>query len=213
MTGGWGTAGSPAALGFRSITAPPPYPAPPPGGPFHATAPPARPGRGPGGLGDLRAAGAGAFAGGRRRLADGGLGGEFDGVVQRAGERAGAGGLANPDRGRGLGANPIRWFRRHRTARPGPGGGSFVHLAAPADAGGSPRFRRRCGMGRGDDRGRSRCMRVWRGVVVASVLAALAVVLGTAHLEAEGRLRLPWPTMGPQPGTRAGLVGGRLLGG
>ncbi len=49
-------------------------------------------------------------------------------------------------------------------------------------------------------------MRVWRGVVVVSVLAALAVVLATAYLEAEGRLRLPWPMMAPQIGTRLGFL-------
>src|SRR3989304_2251600 len=55
-------------------------------------------------------------------------------------------------------------------------------------------------------------MRVWRGVGVASVLAALAVILATAYLEAEGRLRLPWPMMAPQVGTRLEFLGAHRRG-
>jgi hypothetical protein len=54
-------------------------------------------------------------------------------------------------------------------------------------------------------------MKVWRAAIVGSLVAALAVILGTAYLAAEGRIHLPWPMMAPQIGTRLGWFGAYRL--
>jgi hypothetical protein len=54
-------------------------------------------------------------------------------------------------------------------------------------------------------------MRGWRALIVISLLASLAVILATAYLEATGRLRLPWPMLAPQMGTRLGWLGAPRL--
>jgi hypothetical protein len=46
---------------------------------------------------------------------------------------------------------------------------------------------------------------------VISLLASLAIILATAYLEATGRLRLPWPMLAPQMGTRLGWPGAPRL--
>ena len=54
-------------------------------------------------------------------------------------------------------------------------------------------------------------MKTWRVVVVLSVVASVSIILGTAFLEAEGVLRLPWPGLAPQIGERFGRVGPHRL--
>jgi hypothetical protein len=54
-------------------------------------------------------------------------------------------------------------------------------------------------------------MKLWRGVVVIGLVAAVAVILATAFLEATGRIRLPWPMMAHQIGTRFALFGAHRL--
>ena len=54
-------------------------------------------------------------------------------------------------------------------------------------------------------------MKLWRAVIVGSLAAALAVILATAFLAAEGRIHLPWPMMAPQIGTRLGWLGAHRL--
>ncbi|HLE23934.1 MAG TPA: hypothetical protein VI701_06445 [Anaerolineales bacterium] len=54
-------------------------------------------------------------------------------------------------------------------------------------------------------------MKLWRAVIAGSLAAALAVILATAFLAAEGRIHLPWPMMAPQIGTRLGWLGAHRL--
>jgi hypothetical protein len=54
-------------------------------------------------------------------------------------------------------------------------------------------------------------MKAWRAIAVAAVLAAVAVILATAYLEAEGLVHLPWPGMAPQIGARFGPFRGYRL--
>jgi hypothetical protein len=54
-------------------------------------------------------------------------------------------------------------------------------------------------------------MKVWRVVVVVALALSAVVILLTAYLEAEGRIRLPWPMMAPQVETRFGPIGTHRL--
>jgi hypothetical protein len=54
-------------------------------------------------------------------------------------------------------------------------------------------------------------MKAWRVVAVAAAVAAVAVILATAYLEAEGLVHLPWPGMAPQIGARFSPFGGYRL--
>jgi len=54
-------------------------------------------------------------------------------------------------------------------------------------------------------------MKRWRAILMIGVVAAMAVILGTAFLEAEGRLELPWPLMARQLGQRFGPFAGTQL--
>ncbi|HMK09170.1 MAG TPA: hypothetical protein VK449_09095 [Anaerolineales bacterium] len=54
-------------------------------------------------------------------------------------------------------------------------------------------------------------MRLWRVVVLTSLAIAILVILASAVLEAQGRIHLPWPTVGPQIGGRLRFFGTQRL--